>query len=333
MLEALGHYRILDRIGTGRIGELYRARDTRLGRTVAIRVVAAEIADDPARRAQFLDDAREAAALSHPNIATLYETGEDQGRLFLVFEFVPGETLKRIIAGGRLHPRRAVDLAAQVAGGLAEAHAHGIVHRRITSGDIIVTPKEKAKILDLGLAGWTSAADGREPSARPETAAYLAPEQARGERGDHRSDTFALGVVLFEMLTGRVPFTATAAASLPIPPSTVNRTVPLELDALVTRALARSADERYQSAAVVAAELRSIAALLGARAQQSESAGRPAATLARPRPRSHVRWIVLAILAAALAAMAWYGRNALERLWRSAAAVSDVRTPRSVATR
>src|SRR5919204_6023487 len=178
MLEALGHYRILDRIGTGRIGELYRARDTRLGRTVAIRVVAAAVADDRAHRDQLLDDARAAAALSHPNIATLYETGEDHGRLFLVFEFVPGKTLKRITAGGRLHPRRAVDLAAQIAGGLAEAHARGIVHRRITSGDIIVTPKQKAKLLDVGLAEWTAAAAEPNEAARQETAAYVSPEQA-----------------------------------------------------------------------------------------------------------------------------------------------------------
>src|SRR5476651_6981 len=191
MFETLGHYKILDRIGAGGMGEVYRARDTRLGRTVAIKVMIADIAGDPDRRARFLQDARATAALSHPNIAALYEIGEDQDQLFPVFEYVPGETLKNVIAGRPLNPRRAIDLAVQLADALADAHAEGIVHRDIKSDNIIVTPKGNAKILDFGLAAWTAGGAEREQAAtmiatttemRLGTVAYMSPEQALGER-------------------------------------------------------------------------------------------------------------------------------------------------------
>src|SRR6476659_6832682 len=123
MVETLAHYKILDRIGVGGMGEVYRARDTRLGRTVAIKALPPDVADDPARRDRFMREARAAAALSHPNIAALYEIGDDQGQLFLAFEFVPGETLKAVIGGHALHPRRAIDFAVQIADALADAHA------------------------------------------------------------------------------------------------------------------------------------------------------------------------------------------------------------------
>src|SRR5213594_968991 len=128
MVEALAHYRILERIGAGGMGEVYRARDTRLGRTVAVKVLPATVANDSERRERFLREARASAALSHPNIAALYEIGEDQGHLFLAFEYVPGETLQTVVAGRPLNPRRAIDFATQIADALAEAHAEGIVH-------------------------------------------------------------------------------------------------------------------------------------------------------------------------------------------------------------
>ena len=155
MFENLGQYRILDRIGSGGLGEVYRARDTRFGSTVAIKVLPADLTSDSERREQLLSDARAAAALSHPNIATLYEIGEDQGHLFLVFEFVPGQTLKSIIGGRPMNPRRAIDLGVQIADALADAHAVDIVHGDLKPGNVIVTPKGNAKVLDFGLAGWT----------------------------------------------------------------------------------------------------------------------------------------------------------------------------------
>src|SRR5215510_9425415 len=246
MFETLGHYRILDRIGAGGMGEVYRARDTRLGRTVAIKVLSAAVAGDQDRRERFLQEARATAALSHPNIAALYEIGEDQGQLFLVVEFVPGETLGATIAGRPLNPRRALDLAIQVADALADAHAVGIIHRDIKPANIIVTPKGNAKILDFGLATWTTGGAEREHAADAATiaatgtgttlgtVAYMSPEQALGQHVDQRTDIFSLGIVLFEMLTGRQPFkgpTATALAleivQTPAPaPTTINRSLP-----------------------------------------------------------------------------------------------------------
>src|SRR5882672_4196471 len=192
MFETLGHYKILDRIGAGGMGEVYRARDTRLGRTVAIKVLAPDVAHDPARRDRFLREARAAAALSHPNIAALYEIGDDQGQLFLVFEFVPGDTLNTVIGGRALNPRRAIDFAVQIADALAEAHADGIVHRDINPANVIITPKDKAKVLDFGLATWTAGGAEREHAAHDaavsgagagatgESVAYMSPEQALG---------------------------------------------------------------------------------------------------------------------------------------------------------
>jgi TolB-like protein len=331
MFDTLGHYNVLDRIGAGGMGEVYRARDTRLGRTVAIKVLIAAIAADPDRRARFLQDARAAAALSHPNIAALYEIGEDQGQLFLVFEYVPGETLKNAIAGRPLNPRRAVDLAVQIADALADAHAEGIVHRDIKSDNIIVTPKGNAKILDFGLATWTSGGAERDQAATmPATAAgatlgtvaYLSPEQALGEQVDHRTDIFSVGIVLFEMLTGRLPFGGPSATALalqivqaPAPvPSSINKTLPPELDAIVARTLAKSLDQRCQSAATLAAELRGVGAILDVRSDIQEAAS--AASPSRPARRSAGGWIVALLLLAALGAVAWYERVPLQRLWR-----------------
>ena len=204
MLETLGQYKILDRLGAGGMGEVYRARDMRLGRTVAIKVLPTDVAGDPDRRERFMREARATAALSHPNIAALYEIGEDQGHIFLVFEFVPGDTLKTVIGGRPLNPRRAIDLAVQIADALADAHAEGIVHRDIKPANIIVTPKGAAKILDFGLATWTAGGAERETAATMlatsagttlGTVAYMSPEQAIGEPVDHRTDIFSLGAI------------------------------------------------------------------------------------------------------------------------------------------
>ena len=345
MSKSVGHYKILDRVGAGGMGEVYRARDTRLGRTVAIRVLAAEVANDPARRERFLLDARAAAALSHPNIAALYEIGEDQGQVFLAFEFVPGQTLKSVIGGRPMNPRRAIDLAVQIADALSDAQAEGIVHRDIEPANIIVTPKGNAKILDFGLAAWTAGGAAREHAARaaatpstgsatvPSTVAYMSPEQALGEQVDHRTDIFSLGIVLFEMLTGKLPFIGTGATALALQivqaaapaPTSVNTSLPREVDAIVLRALAKSLDQRYESPATLAAELRSLAAILDLRSESAAPAGAAAAFV--PPRRSIAPWLVLLLVLAALAAAAWFERTAIERMWRRTMA------PRPVAGR
>ena len=334
MFETLGHYKILDRIGAGGMGEVYRARDTRLGRTVAIKVMIADVAGDPDRRARFLQDARPTVALSHPNIAALYEIGEDQGQLFLVFEYVPGQTLKNVIAGRPLNPRRAIDLAVQIADALADAHAEGIVHRDIKSDNIIVTPKGNAKILDFGLAAWTAGGVERELAAQAATGmatvagttlgtvAYMSPEQALGERVDHRTDIFSLGIVFFEMLTGRLPFSGTTSTALALQivqvsapvPSSVNRSLPAELDAIVAKAMSKSLEQRYESAVTLAAELRSVGAILDVRSDKLEAASVFVPT--QPARRSAGGWIVLLLVLAALGAAAWYERASIQRIWR-----------------
>jgi len=338
MVESLGDYKILDRIGAGGMGEVFRARDTRLGRTVAIKVIGPQIADDPGRRERFLVEARAAATLSHPNIAALYEVGEDRGQLFLVFEFVPGESLKTVIGGRPLNPRRAIDLAVQVADALADAQAGGIIHRDIKPASIMVTPKGNAKILDFGLSTWTAggaerehAAEGADPPATPSgtaqgTVAYMSPEQALGEQLDHRTDIFSLGIVMFEMLTGRQPFSAQTPAALalqivqaPAPlPSSMNRALPTELDPIVGKALAKSLEQRYESSVTLAAELRSVAAILDVRSDAAAPAI-PHMTVQQPRrqqPRSQSEagWIILLVILAALLAAAWFQRDAIERL-------------------
>jgi len=340
MFETLGQYKILDRIGAGGMGEVYRARDTRLGRTVAIKVLASDVAHDPGRRDRFLREARAAAALSHPNIAALYEIGEDQGHLFLAFEFVPGEPLNLVIAGRPLNARRAIDFAVQVVDALADAHAAGIVHRDIKPGNIIVTPKDKAKVLDFGLATWTVGGHEREQAAHDATvmatevgtllgtAPYMSPEQALGERVDERTDIFSLGIVLFEMLTGKLPFagptpTATTLKIVQAPAPTlaeVNRSVPKELEPIVAKALAKSLEQRYQSAATLAAELRSVAAILDVRSDRAV----PVVTAATARRRPRAAAVLFTLLALAVAgglALLAFGpptplRSTVVRAWR-----------------
>ena len=330
MLETLGQYKILDRIGAGGMGEVYRARDIRLGRTVAIKLLTADVAADSDLREPFLRDARATATLSHPNIAALYEIGDDEGRLFLAFEFAPGDTLKTLITGRAINPRRAVDLGIQIADALADAHAAGVLHRDIKPDNIIVTPKGNAKILDFGLATWTGGGAQRRAATTltasgvdtaRETVPYMSPEQVLGDQVDDRTDIFSLGTVLFEMLTGKLPFNGNTTATLAMqivqatapPPSTLNPAVPRELDAIVAKALAKSLDQRYEAAATLAAELRSIAAILDVRTARSE----PASVVPFHAPkRSYGRWIVAAVLLAALAAAAWWQRASIERVWR-----------------
>jgi serine/threonine protein kinase len=317
MPESLGQYKILDRLGAGGIGEVFRARDTRLGRTVAIKILAADIAKDPVRRAQFLADARASAAVSHPNIATLYEVVEESdGTVYLALEYVPGDSLKTIIGGRPLNPRRALDCAIQIADALADAHAEGIIHRDLKPDNIIVTPKGNVKILDFGLAEWTKGGAARDRAGRAAgkpttgltTMPYMSPEQALGGSVGETTDVFSLGVILFEMLTGRLPFgtmvSAPKGSHLSQPesraPSALNAAVPKEIDPIVTKALARNLDYRYGSAAMLAAELRSMAAVLDVRSGTAE----PPTLVAAP-PKRRIGWIVVVAILAVIAGLIW----------------------------
>ena len=285
MIDSLGHYKILDRIGAGGLGDVYRARDTRLGRTVAIKVPGAELQAGGDRREALLRDAQMALVLSHPNIAALFEIGDDDGRLFLVFEFVPGEPLKRVIEGRPLNVRRAVDLATQIADALAEAHAVEIVHGALSPETVVVTPKGNAKILDFGLVRWKK----------------TTTDQTVAGRSDHRVDIEALGALLFEMLTGRQPADASTRLGF---------SLPRELDDVVAKALGTFAEGGYEAAATCAAELRSVATILDLRAVSAEPA-RVVPVKGIRRERRSRAWIILAVASVlALLAAAW-------RLWLS----------------
>ena len=273
-MDTIAHYKILERVGESRLGEIFRARDTRLGRTVAIKIPPAAVQNDAARREAFLADASGAQALSHPGIAALYETGNDNGRLFLACEFVPGDALDRVIAGHPLNPRRAIDIAAQIADALAEVHAAGLAYGSVTASAVVVTPKGNAKLLDVGFARWTHP-DGRT--------------------GDEAGDIRDLRRLLFEMLTGRPPAADGAA------PSSLNRSLPPEVDGVATK--------NYELAVSFAADLRAVGAILEVRTEAADKSR--GAVVRKKAPSSKTSWIAGALLgaAAALAAAWWWIRH------------------------
>ena len=315
MLERVGHYRILERIGQGPNCELYRARDTRAGRTVAVRFAVGELADDSQRRAEFLDRGRSRLSVSHPNIAEVYEVGEEQGHPFVVCEYVPGQPLAAIVAGRPLNPRRALDYTIQLADALAVAHAAPIVHGSITLNMIVITPKGSAKFLDFGLEPTSLGAAGE------------------GAAADPRPDIVSLGAALYEMLTGRPPG-----------PDPSSDGVPDALGPIVEKMLASRADEQYESAALVAAELRAVAARLDTRAAEAARLGPgravrpPRRILARRSGRRLAVWVgilLVAVVAGALVVMAtgvgekWL--SALTKTWRVARVVPPARVAASSA--
>ena len=328
MSQTLGHYEILGIVGTGGLGTVYRARDTRVGRTVAIRVLG-DAVPDPLHRTRFVHAIGPYTGLSHPHIATLFDVGEHEGRVYLVYEFVPGEKLATLIGSHPLNIRRALDLAVQVADALAESHANELMHGALTPTSIFVTPQGRAKILDFGLTSWYQD-DGVQTAARltargaalgQGSVGYMSPEQVLGHAVDLRSDLFAFGAVLYAMLTGRDPFDAANTGDIgvkvlqitPEAPSRLNPDSSPELDAVVFKAIAKNPDDRYQSAASLAADLRSAAELIQARAPRPE----PPRVVKRSGS-TRVRTGVLAgLLIAALALGAWEWQDAIRQAWHA----------------
>src|ERR1700674_6056038 len=209
----LGPYEILSPLGAGGMGEVYRARDSRLGREVAVKVLPASFSADPDRLRRFEQEARAAGLLNHPNITAVYDIGSADGAPYVVSELLEGETLRSRLAAGALPPRKAIDYAIQIARGLAAAHEMGIVHRDLKPENLFITKDGRVKILDFGLAKLTSPQSGEthsptavaatEPGSVMGTVGYMSPEQVRGRPADHRSDIFSFGSILYEMLTGR----------------------------------------------------------------------------------------------------------------------------------
>jgi len=280
--KTLKHYRVEAQLGKGGMGVVYRARDTRLDRLVALKTITPGLIASPERRSRLLLEARSAAAISHPAIAQVYDIDEVDGNLFIAMEYVDGRTVSRLIANGELDLLGAIEIALQVAEGLAKAHDAGILHRDIKSDNIMVTRDGHAKLLDFGLAKLVEP-DAEEPAAPADldrtltrgrahtmpgaimgTLSYMSPEQARGKELDRRSDIFSLGIVLYEMVTAELPFkgetpldTMHAIAYEEARPVTiVRRSLTPELHRIVFRCLRKNPDDRYPDAHALAVDLR-----------------------------------------------------------------------------
>ncbi|MFL5830822.1 MAG: protein kinase domain-containing protein [Solirubrobacteraceae bacterium] len=267
MQTIAGRYELLDVLGRGGMGAVYRARDQLLERIVAVKVLPAEYADDPLLVERFEREARAAARLNHPNIVAVFDTGRDGTVRYIVMECVPGQSLAQLLnARGGLPVAQAVGIAAQVADALGVAHAAGIIHRDIKPGNVMVEPSGQCKVLDFGIARLAADAALTQTASLLGSAPYMPPEMSLGRTADARSDIYSLGCVLYEMLTDRPPFRGDVAAAIinqhvnlpPAPPSELNTSVPAGLDALVLRMLAKDPAARPQSGVETAAALRAL---------------------------------------------------------------------------
>jgi serine/threonine protein kinase/Tfp pilus assembly protein PilF len=271
MSDQIGHYRIRQKLGSGGMGDVYLAEDLRLRRMVALKVLPADVARDAQRRSRFLQEAHAASILSHPNVSTIHEVGEDGESVFIAMEYIEGKTLVQVRESRAPSTAEVVDIALQVADALDEAQARGIVHRDIKSGNIMLTARGHVKVLDFGLAKM-SAQIPEDADTRIKTGVgmvvgtpyYMSPEQALGRPVDHRSDLFSLGIVLYELVTGRLPFTATTttetiekiAHAEPEAMARFNYALPQELERIIRKLLEKEPERRYQSARDLVVDLK-----------------------------------------------------------------------------